>query len=185
MPKIERRNWSYPSQLSKSLPDPFWTSPTQVSRKQQNSLSDKWIHRRYGWRNPPTKFLSHSKGPPMGGYGSRIPRENQSISRIPQNFLALSCIPQDAYFLLFLYLIFLRLLIFSLRNNISKMHYSQSTVQLCCALNKAALIKDAHQYLIFLLCFTDPNIIFQNHSANHFLCKQGRLGLGKPRFHFC
>ena len=60
----------------------------------------------------------------MGGYGSRIPRENLGISHIPQNFLDLSRIPQHAHSLLFLYCIFLRLFIFSLRNNTSKMPYS-------------------------------------------------------------
>ena len=40
-------------------------------------------------------FAKTQMGPPMGMYGSRIPRENQFISRITQLFLVLSRIPND------------------------------------------------------------------------------------------
>ena len=96
----------------------------------------------------------------MGGYGSRIPRENLGISHIPQNFLDLSRIPQHAHSLLFLYCIFLRLFIFSLRNNTSKMPYSSIVERvskiydrlpfkyITCELKLPGLSKHVHQFLI-------------------------------------
>ena len=90
----------------------------------ENQHKSNWIPKTFGQGNflsrTPGKFLNVEintylvyRGPPIGGYGSRIPRINWDISRIPRIFLALSRIPQHSHSLLFLHCIFLRLFVFS------------------------------------------------------------------------